>query len=173
MRLFKWCVFDPLIIIQYLWKQAQCYVQLAILPFCVYPQPQFFQPIIEGFRVDSMTFAYIPCLLSLLSLPLQHIQTKFIGRSTVPKNIDMPRHLKTHWEAMTQPYQLSIKSLQTDLCYTFTLLTPILLPVCGFFTYFQTMQRQHQNPQVKGSVSRDCPQFRCKSQVQVVTWVSN
>lgn len=25
------------------------------------------------------------------------------------------------------------------------------------FHYFQTMQRQHQNPQVKGSVSRDCP----------------
>ena len=132
-----------------------------------------FSLIIEGFRVDSMTFAYIPCLLSLLSLPLQHIQIKSIGRSTAPKNIDMPRHLRTRWKVMTHPYQQSIKSLQTDLCCIFILLTPILLPMCGFFTYFQAMQRYHQNSQVKGSVSRYCPQFRCKSQVQVVTWVSN
>ena len=75
-----------------------------------------FSLIIEGFRVDSMTFTYTPCLLSLLSLPLQNIQTKSIWRSTVPENTDMPRQLKTRWEVTTHFYK-SIKSLQTDLCY--------------------------------------------------------
>lgn len=123
-----------LIIIQYLWKQAQCYVQLANSPLLCLPSAS----VLSAYNRRLQSGLHDICLYPMPSLSFVFTSpaysNKFIGRSTVPKNIDMPRHLKTHWEAMTHPYQLSIKSLQTDLCYTFTLLTPILLPVCGFFS---------------------------------------